>query len=245
MACTLYTTPLSPQGTGMIFFPETVRLCVLLPQRLILCLRGGCLLQVILWPKSPGWSNSFRGRKLIGCCWWKKRLVDFFVWKKCSQPWWSKCECNLSIHLVQNTGAKHLVQHTGAKYLVQSTRAIHLVQHTSAKYLVQHTGAIHLLVVSPLLQFNTSSTTAQVPLPVPVPVVRAGTGVTATAIQHRCFLSFSTYDTVQLFELITSLCKFLNRLGSLQHLSLQQHQYILANLIGFSTYHKTPKCDFF
>ena len=70
-------------------------------------------------------------------------------------------------------------------------------------------------------------------------------GVTATAIQHRCFLSFSTYDTVQLFELITSLCKFLNRLGSLQPLSLQQHQYILANLIGFSTYHKTPKCDFF
>ena len=72
--------PSLPKGTGMIFFPETVLLCVLLPQRLILCLRGGCLLQVILWPKSPGWSNSFRGRKLIGCCcWWKKRLVDFFV----------------------------------------------------------------------------------------------------------------------------------------------------------------------
>ena len=76
-----------------------------------------------------------------------------------------------------------------------------------------------LVLVSPLLQFNTSSTTAQVP--VPVPVAQAGAGVTATAIQHRCFLSFSTYDTVQLFELITSLCNFLNRLRSLQPLSTQ------------------------
>ena len=92
---------------------------------------------------------------------------------------------------------------------------------------------------TPVAQLHIAHCSAQVP----VPVAQTGTGVTTTAIQHRCFLSFSTYDTVQLFELITSLCKFLNRLGSLQPLSLQQHQYIFANLIGFSTYHKTPKCD--
>ena len=50
--------------------------------------RWSCLLQVILWPKSPGWSNSFRGRKLVAAE--EKRVQCGAISCVKKESWWSK-----------------------------------------------------------------------------------------------------------------------------------------------------------